>query len=62
MPSIPLRWAAGDRAKWRGLVVLVHYVAEDGALIEYRPAHLPTAARSRFAIVALSDLSLNFPD
>lgn len=50
--SVPLRWAAGDRARWRDQLVDVHYVAGDRALVQHGP---------RFAIVPIADLSLNLP-
>lgn len=73
-PVSPLRWAGGDRARWRGRDVVVEYAADDGALISWEvPPDEPHAfseylaatlgrRRMRFAIVALTDLELRLPN
>jgi len=60
MSKIPLRWFAGDRARWRGITCTVEYVAEDAVLISYR---IPEEGQGlKHAIVSLPELDLNLPN
>lgn len=55
MRSPPLRWAAGDRGVWRGLLCEIEYVADDGILISYRAR---IDGRVRCAIVSAREIEL----
>ncbi len=62
MARLPLRWAFGDRAMWRGRCVTLEYVAEDAALVTFAQFELlDVTPRTRCAIAPIGELEMRAP-